>query len=682
MRRTLLAVLLSGFVLAPLPAAAQPGTDSAAALDTIVVTADRSPVSMRELSQTVDVITAEEIEKSGALELKDVLRRLGVQVDENSSANSTQEGVTIRGFSSSYHGNDVNSSVLVLVDGRRAVGDTLSMASLNNIERVEVLRGPGAMQYGSAAMGGVINIITKRGSYDPNLRLEAGFGSWGKAKTSFFGSGRKDKLDFAVAASYLGQADDYKDGSGFEHLNTDLHANLNAMTNLGWNFNEFHRLGVSVQTAKVDQAGEGLASDDDREDIDRELTSFDLLYEGSTADGRASWLARYFMGSSAYDLYRSDASLGTFLTSASENDFYGAQAQLSYNFSRLSLTGGLDYIKYDMSQNQYGTGSKFGKLRSTNEGDYDNIAAFIIGKLYLLEDRNLVLTAGLRYDEFSVSMDNRALDTKASIQKVDNDFDEFLPSVGLAYSPSDWLKLRANWGQAFKVPTPRQLAGGFYMGSTLYYGDPNLNPEESSTWELGFDLEKYGLLLSGTYFNSSFDNYIGSQSKWTPPTGGPEGTLYVNIEDVEIDGMEWSLSYALGDELGWGASVTPWLNWTHLFSYENDKGQKLANIAEDSLAFGVDTSYEPWGLNFSVSGTYYGAQEIGSFSKQEKSLRQGGATVWDLSFVKRLYSFGENGGDLKAKVAFYNIFDKYYDTIDEVYAPGSSFYVGLIYEMK
>lgn len=91
-------------------------------------------------------------------------------------------------------------------------------------------------------------------------------------------------------------------------------------------------------------------------------------------------------------------------------------------------------------------------------------------------------------------------------------------------------------------------------------------------------------------------------------------------------------------------------------------------------------AYEPFGLTIDIAGTYLGAQKISNFSTQAKSGRQGGATVWDLSVIKRLYNFDE-ADDLKLKVAVKNIFDKNYDT-GNVIMPGSSIYIGLIYELK
>jgi vitamin B12 transporter len=703
-------------------------------LDTVVVTAGREAETLREVSQNMDVITEEEIQKSSATEVKDLLKQYGIQVGYDNSAASGEETITMRGFSTGMHGNDVNSDLLILIDGRRAVGDSLSMQSLNNIARIEIIRGPGAVQYGSSAMGGVINVITKRGGERPQIRLEQGFGSFGEAKTSFFGSGQKDKFDFALGASYY-TIDDFVDGSGKKQGNTALDYRVGSMANLGWNFNEFNRLGLSIQASKSDDAGRnnysgtGAARVLQPRYVSRDLTSFDLLYEGSTEVGDKSWLARYFRGKSTYQIdYAATPTVVGYKSSDSENEFQGAQAQLSWDFDRVGLTGGLDWISYDFDQKQWHIAGNTVNVPSSfrnkpfmstiNDGDYDNYGAFILSKFYLLEDKNLILSGGLRYDKFDVSMNNKSYRTTVPNPNpqglvfgeitggdtMDKNYDKILPSVGVAYNPVDFLKLRANYAHAYKVPTPRELAGGYYMmANSPWLGNPYLEPEASQTWELGFDFNRYNLGVSGTYFHTNYDNYMLAHASepwtnypfpWLTTPGTGNASWYENVPKATIAGMEWRIAYELGRQFNWGAQVTPYLNWTRLFTYETGDKKKLPNIAEDSLGFGLGLEYEPFGLTVNLDGTYYGAQKVRSYVNQGKPeyavSRQGGVTVWDMAVVKRLHSFGDDWGEVKVKFAAKNIFDKYYNISEgsssgvgnEVWMPGSSYYVGLIYDFK
>jgi vitamin B12 transporter len=361
-------------------------------------------------------------------------------------------------------------------------------------------------------------------------------------------------------------------------------------------------------------------------------------------------------------------------------------------------------------------------VSADNKADYQNIGAFFLGKAYLLEDKNLIFNAGLRYDEFDLSLDNwsrsnttGALDSAQMYGKFDKKYDKILPSVGLAYNPVDFLKLRANYAQAFKVPTPRELAGGFRM-MNYFQGNTNLEPQESNTWEIGFDYDRNFLGVSGTYFQTDYKNYIYAPSMAEMGATGGQIRQYINLPDVTISGLEFKLDYQLGRAVGWGADVTPYINWTRLLKYELtsdmpgirysgtpsagqtrpvgalifQKGDKLANVAQDSLGFGVELDYEPFSLTVNIDGTYFGARDIGTFNRHDEQLRQGGATVWDLSLVKTLYAF-DDANSLKVKVAANNFFDKSYDAsvvsggaalgVSEL-MPGSSYYVGMIYEFK
>lgn len=147
-------------------------------LDTIVVTASRTQESLRNVGQNISIITAEEIERSGATSVTDLLKKIGIQVYNDGAASYGNEGVVIRCGRSSMHGFDIAGDILVLVDGHRTGSDFLGNVGLGNTERIEVIRGPGSVQYGAAAMGGVINVITKRGGETPEASVEVGLGSW------------------------------------------------------------------------------------------------------------------------------------------------------------------------------------------------------------------------------------------------------------------------------------------------------------------------------------------------------------------------------------------------------------------------------------------------------------------------------------------------------------------------
>ncbi len=108
-----------------------------------------------------------------------------------------------------------------------------------------------------------------------------------------------------------------------------------------------------------------------------------------------------------------------------------------------------------------------------------------MGDIHLLENRNLVLSAGIRYDVFDVSVNARKIKEDVTVSR-EVDKHAWNPAFGIAYSPVDALKIRANYARAFKMPLPRQLTGYTVMMSTPFIGNPDLEPEKviTLTWEL------------------------------------------------------------------------------------------------------------------------------------------------------------------------------------------------------
>lgn len=695
-------------VLSGAPLSAQDGEPAASAariseLETMVVTADRRPTPVKEVSQSVTVITEDEIKKSGADNVLDLLKQKGIQVYYDGAENYGNGGIVMRGGRSSMHGFDLAGDILVLVDGRRTGADSFSNIDLGNTARIEVIRGPGAVQFGAAAMGGVINIITKRGGEKSEARLEAGFGNWGERRVlgGFSGrAGSDQQFDFSAAASYYTR-DDYKLGDGAHYDNSDLDCRIRYNLNLGWNFNEGHRVGLAVQGSKAEDAGKGpdggggrtTAYENTRQD--RDNYTFDLSYEGRAEDDSKFWLTRYYQGQIDYDLsrYYTEASYRARLPfSESENKIKGAQAQFGWDLGRFEFVTGVDWISYEFDQSQTGVSPT---SASATSSEFDNFGAFLLAKVHLLADRNLTLSAGLRYDDFDVSVDTLRGIPVTSTRKTDSKVDNWAPSLGLAYTPVDWLKLRGNYSQAFRMPTPRQMGGLFTMGMSIFVGNPDLQPEASDNWDFGVDVNYEALSLSASYFHSKYDNMIGDQRADIPEYDPVRPVrYYINVNKATVSGLELGGSFDFGERFGWDCRLEPYVYLTHLIEFEDDKGWKLANRARNTLSYGVKFDREDIGLMVNLDGAYYGAQfdtdadnsgssatnpNYGKVIGDHRIKDIGRTTVWDFSLAKRIYQ-ADDYGDLSVKVVLKNIFDKKYSTNEKQWMPGSSAYVGLAWK--
>lgn len=266
----------------------------------VVVTANRIAENARDVTASVTVIPREEIKKNQYQDVGGLLRNHGLQVD-SFSPNGGLAQVAIRGVRSSAMGSDLQGSILLLVDGRRIGTDNIAMIPLVNVERIEIIRGPASVRYGAAAIGGVINVITRRGTEDLAASAEAGIGSWetysGQGSLAWAGG----PFDFSGGVSHM-TAGDYYVGGNHRYANTGLNYRTAYNANLGYTFLEEHRLGLTVLGVHADDMGTpGYFNDIQHRDFtDRSNYSADLGYEGGFKDFGLSWKARYFAGKNDY----------------------------------------------------------------------------------------------------------------------------------------------------------------------------------------------------------------------------------------------------------------------------------------------------------------------------------------------------------------------------------------------
>lgn len=209
-RRRKLSALLIALSLLGLPGklAAQTEPTTHVTMDTVVVTATRTEKNLQDVTSSVSVVTREEIERMPAKTVMDVLRNMpGVTVESDRGVygSSTNNKVLIRGM-----GGDGQGRVMVLVDGMpvMAPGSNIfewNSINLNTVERVEVVRGPSSALYGSSAMGGVINIITRRpGENGFQTRVKSSFGRYNSWDENLYHSGSVDRFSYSISAGYSG----------------------------------------------------------------------------------------------------------------------------------------------------------------------------------------------------------------------------------------------------------------------------------------------------------------------------------------------------------------------------------------------------------------------------------------------------------------------------------------------
>ena len=638
---------------------AQNGDEGVLELEELVVTAERVKEKKSEITSNLTVIDEEEIKRSSARDLGDLLAEKNIGHIQKYPGASTSIG--IRSFRTECHGNDLEGYVLILLNGRRAGTGNAAKIMTKNIERIEIIRGPASVQYGSAAMGGVVNVITRQGKDKPTAFVEGVLGSFEHEEGSIGFSGQVKGFDFSGSYTTVSR-DDYDTADGKRYHNTGYDKKEDCSLNLGFEFLPENRIGVIFNYFDGDHVGNpGYLSQNDLDDYkDTSNKSIDLIYDGRTTDGLFSWMARYFRGEDEdkwFDPVGSNPDgWDDGVPFEQKTDQEGAQTQVSLNLEKLLVIAGFDWVNYEVKTTW-----------DPKKSEYDNPAGFLLVKARLL-DKRLILAGGLRYDEYEVKVKKG--------QGGDEDDDHVSPRAGVAYLLTDFLKLRANYGEAFKMPSAKQLAGNFPGWSGNFVGNPDLDPEQSETYEGGLDFSYAHLNSSLTYFYTDFKDKIQTVS-----TSGGD-TTWENVGKAKIEGVEAEISCDVGALLGWDFELKPYANLVYLTKYEDKETHKDLNYTSDiNLSYGITFS-DFDGLSVNVNFAYTGKQHIDDWESgiyPTPVIKKGGFTVADLTISKRILDFGNYGG-LTLRGAIQNLLDKEYEYVQGYPMPERSYFLGLRYD--
>ena len=636
------------FLLAAVPVGAAEGNETLS-MEEMVVTAGRLPEAKQEVTSNITIVNETEIKSSPARDLGELLAEKNIGAVRQQPGSLTTIG--LRGFRTESHGNDLQGKVLILQNGRRAGTGNAAQIMTENIERVEIIRGPASVQYGSAAIGGVINVITKQGQGKPSGFVQGRLGSFGYTKGAAGMSGAVDRFDFSGTVS-RSSMDDYDTGDGTEYENTGYDRKDSGSLNLGYEFLPRNRVSLIYSGYYAHDVGSPnmIEAIDPNTYIDMSNESLDFVYDGGTKNALWSWKARYFIGKDEYD-YKDPT-----YPYERETDQKGTQAQVSWSPGQYRLTAGFDWIKYEIDSDL-----------DPKQTEYDNPSYFLLGKASYFDDR-LILSGGLRYDEFEVEIKEG--------QGGSEDDDHISPRVGLAYFLMDNLKLRTNYGQGFKMPTAEELAGNFVSSwGTPYQGNPDLDPETSETYEAGLDWYQGALDASLTYFSTDFEDKI--EVVYTA-----DGTqTWQNVGQAEVSGIEGRFSYDLGTLFDWSWEVSPYVNMTYLTEHENkETGEDLLYTSDLNFSYGLSIK-DDQGFLARINFAYVGEQDIDYYDPntfEQTRMEKGGFTVADLTIQKKILDFNSYG-DLSLRGEVSNLLDKDYSYVKGYPMPGRSFVLGMEY---
>lgn len=659
MNKTLLAGLIAAMLTLPVMASAQESdaNQSKTELEDVVVTAGRVKEQKKMIVTNITVIDEQEIKLSSARNVGDLLAQKGIGAIKKYPGSLTTIG--IRGFRTDSHGNDLKGHVLILLNGRRAGTGNVAKIMTENVKQIEIIRGSAAVQYGSAAMGGVVNVITRQGEGKLSFFGEGYLADFGHEEISAGLGGEYNGLDFSGSVTKESK-DDYTTASGIKYYNTGIDNQENISLNLGYTFFPGNRIAFLYHGFEVEGAGSpGYLSQNDLDDYtDKSNYSYDVVLDGQTTDVLFLWKLRYFRGKDK-DTWvdPTDSNPDGWdngIPSERKTDSQGVQAQVSMSFGQAQVTTGFDWVDYDVEASW-----------NPEKTSYENPAGFLLGKLKLFEEQ-LILSAGLRYDTYEVKVIEPAGNTADDSNLTSN--------IGAAYLLADCLKFRAGYSEAFVMPGADQMAADYTVWGTHYVGNPNLSPEQSKTYEGGIDFFYRSLSSSITYFDTDFKDKIESVTR----SNGDKS--WDNVGKASISGFEGDLSFDIGDYFGWDFELKPYAGFIYLLEYKDGvTGDDLLETSGLTASYGISVS-DFNGFSARLNFAYIGEKTITDYESGSpyQNIKVQAFTVADFSMTKVLFS-SEQKGSLALNAGINNLFNKKYEYVKGYPMPETSFYISMKY---
>ncbi len=621
----------------------------------MVVTSTRTQERPIDVPVTTQVITSEEIELSGVTDVGDLVGKY--VTGHYHKYNSLLSPVGLRGFRTDSHGSDLASHVLILIDGHRIGTGNAAKINLDRVERVEVIKGPASALYGSAAMGGVVNLITKKGDGKLGGSIGGEYGSFDYYKGQIAGGGEVNEKFRFFATADINDIGDYKDPTFGTVYNSGVDKK-NIGGNFVYTFSDRHelRLGGNYSDLTGESSSWGAETysyyEEDHDDNNDKRTGYaDLEYNGDFFAGKVHWrgLAYYLWdknhryygnsyGNPDPDSYQSkyiDKTLGT--------DHQFTWKMNSWN----SLLAG--FTLENLEKESYGVANSLPSRPFTPGLDYDNQALFIQDSLDLFDNR-VNIVAAARYDRFDLTTKPAETGTYASFNERSEAYSHVSPKIGAGVKFFDEkLRLRGNIGEGFKSPTADQLSADFVntANGVRYLGNPNLDPETSMTYDLGFDLFFTPVTFKFSYFNTDYEDKIVS---WSYSRGRERIRSYENHGDATITGFdigaEWSLNKTF--HLPFNASL--WSNVALNSTYRDELTQKdLLYISDYEIKTGLNVGYQGW--SGQISHALIGPQMIDNWDTYQVE-EKGAFSYWDLTVRYRFDDHWE------AKGSILNLFDQ------------------------
>ncbi len=554
----------------------------------IVVTADKVEQNLDDTVESVQVLTKEEIEQSGAHTLSEALNSIpGLSYTGRSIGSS--EPFQMNGFSDEY--------VKILVDGIAiAAGDSsdvLSQISMYNVEQIEVMYGSSSALYGSDAIAGVINIITKKtGENTLNFTIGQEAGSNGQFTGDAGISYRGDVFRTEASVGYNYNSGNYEDAvypdTGEEYREYSIAQSLkyNVRGLMGWQFAEGSDISISGNYASTEL--EDFKSTDNKPSYyNRNYDSLSGTMNFNVALGQRQSIGGFFSARN-YNTVSKDKYFDGSYDDESSTVFGDYEAEIRYQndlSASHNLLAGINtiYSTYEDADDNYS--SLYTSLFAQDMMSF--------GRLQLIPGARMMISIPVDDSEM-------AEDEELSFNLT--------PKLSARFDVNDTVILRASAGMGYRVPTFTQKYNSFWKA----YGNPDLRPETSYTATLGTDIKPVkGLTLTANGYFTYLEDMI--ERVRYDEEDGSWYRIYENIGEVISTGYNLQGNYNSGN---WNTS----LSYNYLFMRSIEEGElveltgKVPHQVKGSVAYTIPCSKTTYSLN----ATWY-APSVRNVDEETKS---------------------------------------------------------------
>ena len=570
-------------------------TENPVTLEQVVVTGTRTPRTLMDSPVTTRVITGPDIRKSDASNVQDLLQ-MELPGVEFSFSMDQQVNINFQGFG--------GNSVLFLIDGERVAGETLdnvdyNRLNLDNVERIEIVKGAASSLYGSNAVGGVVNLITKDSEEPWSVNLGTRYGAHNAQQYDADIGVSGEKTSNMLSAQY----------NGIDTYNVGGNGDFNTV---------YGNRVTSIKDRLVYTPTDDLKFIARAGYYERERDSDALVkdrYRGLNGGLKGEWDISDAAGlevSYSYDEYNKSDYMTTEKTDLLNysNVQHNARVLLNLSFGKTgTLTAGGDFMNDYLMSYQFEDGGSKSQITADGFVQFDWNAF-----------RNFNVTGAVRYDWFS----ERNLSSVA-------------PKLGLMYKVENekagHFTFRGSYAKGFRAPTLKEMYMSFDMASIfMIYGNPDLQPEISHNFLLSAEYFK-------KYFNVTVSGFFNMVSEGISTVWNQElnGMYYTNMAPENIAGADLTFSMRL--PCGAGAKLA----YTYTKEYTTDGSPSLSTTRPHSLTTRIEygREWKNYGFNIALNGRFlspfttnvYTGSDFTTLARQHYP----GYTIWKLVFSQSIW---------------------------------------------